>query len=414
MTDIQDHHVARALTGEQAPASSGRKYTRGGGAEPPHDHRSVFARLKGRLRAWQTAKLTSPAFQRWAAGFWLTRPMVRRDSAKIYDLVAGFVYSQTLLACVELGVLDRLADGPLRLDALAHKTGLPVDRARRLAQAASALGLLERQGPEGNERYALARLGAAVLGVPGLTDMIRHHAVFYRDLRDPVGLLQGQTAPELAKFWPYVLGGQAAENPTQAAQYSDLMATSQTLVAEETLDALDFSGIRHLADIGGGTGAFLAQVAARYARIELTLFDLPAVAPAARERIEAHALTTRIRLQPGHFLDDPLPDTADAISLIRVLYDHDDPVVERLLSRIYAALPPGGRIILSEPMSGGTDPTRSGDAYFNFYTLAMTTGQPRSADQHMALLDRTGFTGARIHRVRRPFLTGVITAQKPS
>jgi demethylspheroidene O-methyltransferase len=48
----------------------------------------------------------------WAAGFWLTRPLVRRRAGELFDLVAGFVYSQVLLACVRLDLFNHLADGP--------------------------------------------------------------------------------------------------------------------------------------------------------------------------------------------------------------------------------------------------------------------------------------------------------------
>jgi len=372
-----------------------------------------LGRLAARLADWRNRRLTSPAFQRWAAGFWLTRPLVRRDSAKIYDLVAGFVYSQVLLACVELGVLERLAKGPARSDALALEAGVPADAMRRLCQAAASVGLLTRSGPQGSERYGLARLGAAVLGVPGLADMIRHHAIFYRDLADPVALLRGETEPELARFWPYVLGGAAAEDPGQAARYSDLMATSQALVAEETLDALDLSGIRHLADIGGGTGAFLAEVAARYPDMRLTLMDLPAVAEAARGRLDGLGLADRIALAPGHFLNDSLPAQADAISLIRVLYDHDGPVVRQLLARIFAALPPRGRVIVAEPMSGGARPERAGDVYFSFYTMAMGTGRVRSAARIAEMCRAAGFVQVTIPRAPRPYITSALSCVRP-
>ena len=33
-----------------------------------------------------------------------------------------------------------------------------------------------------------------------------------------------------------------------------------------------------------------------------------------------------------------------------------------------------GSVVISEPMSGFKSPSRSGDAYFGFYTLAMTSG----------------------------------------
>ncbi len=366
----------------------------------------AWQRLWQRFHDWRLQKIASPGFQRWAAGFSLTRPFVRQDSARLYDLVAGFVYSQTLLACTELGLFETLRNGPMTVRALAARHGLPEARMITLCQSAAAIGLLvPAQGG-----YRLGRLGAAALGVPGLADMIRHHKVFYRDLADPVALLQGSQTTELSRYWTYVPGSETAGESEAAAEYSHLMATSQALVAEETLDAVSLTGAKALMDVGGGTGVFLGHVADQYPDLKLRLFDLPPVIDAARARL---GNSERIALSCGSFLDDDLPRGADTISLVRVCYDHDDAVVARLLRRVFAALPPGGRIVVSEPMSGGDRPCRAGDAYFGFYTLAMTSGRPRSAAQHGDLLCEAGFTGVRYPSTRRPFLTSVVTAKKP-
>jgi demethylspheroidene O-methyltransferase len=163
-------------------------------------------------------------------------------------------------------------------------------------------------------------------------------------------------------------------------------------------------------DVGGGTGAFLAAVAEAHPDLHLTLFDLPAVAPAARHRFEVMGASARLTIVPGSFRDDPLPLGADSISLVRVLYDHSDETVRALLAAVRTALPPGGRLIVSEPMTGGDLPERAGDAYFALYCMAMRTGRARSAQQIAALLQKAGFGGIRAPRPARPFVTSVVTA----
>jgi demethylspheroidene O-methyltransferase len=103
---------------------------------------------------------------------------------------------------------------------------------------------------------------------------------------------------------------------------------------------------------------------------------------------------------------------ADAISLIRVLYDHSDDTVRMLLAKAHAALPDGGRIIISEPMSGGDRPNRAGDAYFGLYCMAMGTGRARSAAEISAHLDAAGFTQIAHRKTARPFITSVVEARK--
>ena len=354
-----------------------------------------------------TAIIASRGFQKWAARFPLTRRLVRREGEALFDLLAGFCHSQVLMALVALEIPQGLMAGPVAPRALAAKAGVPEERMQVLIKAGAALGLLKLKR---NGHVALTQRGAALAGVPGLQAMIRHHDVLYRDLADPVAFFRGETDPELAGFWPYVFGGDV--EPEVAATYSDLMAQSQLLVADDTLDAVSLRGVRRLMDIGGGTGTFLAKVGARYPDLDLTLFDLPAVVPHAEARFAQAGLSARAQIIAGSFRTDVLPKGADAISLVRVLYDHRDETVSALLTKVYDALPEGGRLIISEPMSGGRRPEPAGDAYFAIYTLAMGTGKARSADEIARMCRAAGFETVIQPAARRPFVTRCLVAVK--
>jgi demethylspheroidene O-methyltransferase len=271
-----------------------------------------------------------------------------------------------------------------------------------LCQAGAALKLMRRK----RDLWQLTPRGAAFLTVPGLEAMVRHHPVLYRDLVDPAAFFRGETETELAGFWPYVFGAGGAADPGLAARYSALMADSQALVAEDTLRLISLRGVGHLMDVGGGTGAFLFAVGKAYPELQRTLFDLPAVVAGAGARLGAG-----VRVHPGSFRDDRLPSGADAISLVRVLYDHADGTVAALLAKVRQALPPGGRLIISEPMSGGVRPDPATDVYFAVYTLAMGTGRTRSALEIAALCQAAGFDCAERARTLRPFVTSVVEAR---
>lgn len=362
-----------------------------------------------RRNGWLTRLAASPRFHALAARLPGLRHIARAEGRALFDLVGGFVQSQALLALVELRVMQMLHDGPMTVAALAARCDLTVERMALLCQAGAAMRLLARRR---DGRFGLAMRGAAFLTVPGLEAMVRHHPVLYRDMADPVALLRAQTEPELARFWPYVFGAGGATDPAVTALYSGLMSDSQGLVAEDTLRLVDFSGIKRLLDVGGGTGAFLAAVARAHPGIALSLFDLPVVVAGAEARLAGAGLPGRVTIHPGSFRDDPLPESADAISLIRVLYDHADATVAQLLRAVHAALPPGGRLIISEPMSGGARPDRSTDTYFAFYTLAMQTGRTRSADEIASLLTAAGFADIRPLPGFRPYVTSAITARR--
>jgi demethylspheroidene O-methyltransferase len=324
----------------------------------------------------------------------------------MFDLVAGFCHSQILQAFVRLKLPQILLDREMTAQALATEVDVPQDRMPVLLAGAESIGLIKRRR---SGRYALTTRGAALAGVPGLAGMIDHHDVLYLDLADPVAFFRGEVETELAEFWPYVFGAGGATDPQTTATYSQLMADSQVLVAEDTLAMVDLSDAAQLLDVGGGTGAFLASVGAAHPDLQMTLFDLPAVAPAAAERFAQAGLSERVDIVTGSFRDEPLPRGADLISLVRVLYDHADKTVLELLQAAHDALPEGGRILISEPMTGGQTPQRAGDAYFALYCMAMRTGRARSSGQIAALLEQAGFTQIQTPKARRPFITSVVT-----
>ena len=361
---------------------------------PPPARGPLWARL-----------VASPRVQAAIARVPGLRRLARRDGDRLMDLVAGFVHSQILLAVVELDVLDRLMEGPADATTLAAGTGIEARRMAILCDAAAALGLIRRS----RRGWRIARLGAALTGVPGLQGMIRHHPVLYRDLADPLALLRGGET-ELSRFWPYVFGAGAARDPESAARYSRLMSDSQGLVAQETLARVDLSGAREVLDVGGGTGTFLAALGRRHPGPRLHLFDLPAVVAPAEARLAVEGLAERLRVTAGSFRDDPLPIGADVLTLNRVLYDHSDDTVAALLRAVHDALPPGGTLVVSEPMGG----TRAGDAYFALYTLAMGTGRTRRPDEIARLMRAAGFQDVRDRGTTRPFVTHVLTARRSS
>ncbi len=379
-------------------------------AAGPHPGPEAAGRRRVSWRGLRNRMIGRRGFQSFMARSPLTRWFARGEGARLFDIVAGFVHSQVLLAHVELDLFVICRDAPQRPEALAPRLGLPADRLAALLQAGAALGLMERVG----DAFQTGRVGAAVPGVPGLAAMIRHNRILYRDLADPVRLLGAEGGGELARFWPYVFGAGAAADPDTAAAYSELMAETQALVAEDALAMADLEGVRHLMDVGGGTGAFLSAAARAHPGLALTLFDLPAVLAGAGERLARAGLAGRVTLVSGSFRDDPLPGGADAISLVRVLFDHSDPTVTALLARVFAALPPGGRVIVAEPMSGGKRPEPAGDAYFAFYCLAMGTGRVRSAERIGAMLAEAGFERITAPRPRRPYVASVVMGRKPA
>ena len=369
----------------------------------------MWASWLDRLRDLRNRKVADPAFRRWAARFPLTRLFARRQAATLFDLTAGFVYSQVLRACVQVELFDLLAPGPLAPEAVAVRIGLPQEGAVRLLRAAVSLDLAERRR---DGRYALGPLGAAMVANPGVTAMIVHHDMLYRDLGDPVALLSGKPQGELNRFWTYAgtgeRDGQGGPSDRHAG-YTALMATSQAFVTAEILGAYPLGRHRHLLDVGGGDASFLIAAAERAPHLQLSLFELPEVAGIAGERLAAAGLQTRATITAGSFLADSLPAGADLVILNRILHDHDDDAARHLLKAVRRAIAPDGVLLIAEPMAETPGARASGDAYFGFYLLAMGQGRPRTVDEIAAMLEEAGFDLPVLRPTSTPMIARVLS-----
>jgi demethylspheroidene O-methyltransferase len=362
------------------------------------------------LRRRRDRLLADGRFQRFAAAFVFTRPIARARSRALFDLVAGFVYSQVLYACVTLGLLRRLLERPQTAAELAQALELPLDRLERLLSAAGALDLVERRG---GGRVGLGVLGAALLGNPGVEAMIRHHGLLYADLADPVAMLRGSTdRASLASFWGYAGAADPAALPrARVAPYSGLMSESQQFIADIVLAAYPFARHRRLLDVGGGEGNFAMAAARKVPHLAVAIFDLPEVAGVAQARFQAAGLAGRSVAHPGSFFSDTLPGDADLVTLVRVVHDHDDDKVHVLLTGIRRVIQPGAVLLIAEPMAGTPGMGPMADGYFGIYLLAMGSGRARSLEELRALLHAAGFTDVRRRRTRNPLLATVVTAR---
>ncbi len=372
------------------------------------DWRAQVSEVRNRL-------IAQPRFQRWATNSPLTKRVAAKRASDLFDICAGFVYSQVLSAVVELKLPEKLAGGPKSLATLAGECGFEPKAMRQLLRAAAPLGLVEERGSNGSgdDSFGLGGHGAALLGNPAIAAMVAHHGVLYRDLADPVALFKtGAANTELSRFWPYATAEAPGELASgDVAPYSELMSSSLALLADDVLDSYTLGGHGCLLDVGGGGGDFLVAAARRRADLRVILFDLPPVAERAQARFTAEGLGERAKVVAGDFKRDPLPSGADAVSLVRVAHDLDDDALTALLAKICAALPPNGVLLLAEPMAE-TPGARKVATYFTMYLLAVQRGRLRSIGELQRRLNDAGFAHVQQIPTARPMLASLLVARK--
>ncbi|MBB1077015.1 methyltransferase domain-containing protein [Rhodoferax sp. 4810] len=357
--------------------------------------------------------MTRPELYRKSISNPVTRWFTQRRTQQIFDLMSGFVHSQVLLACVKLNIFPLVKQSPATLEELSAHCRVPAPVLQRLLLSAVALRLLEHRG---NHRFGLGALGAPLAAHEGIRAMVEHNNLLYQDMSEPLDFLRDAWHGDMAAYWTYAHSVSPAKDSkrdsAQVGRYSALMAASQNFVIEEILGAFSFQKHRCMMDVGCGMGRFVAAVAQREKHLTFKLFDLPAVLELTQKSHSAQGVDGRMQYCPGSFFDDPIPQGADLITLVRVAHDHSDAAVMKILKNIHRALPAGGALLLAEPMAQEPGDKPLADAYFHLYLLAMGSGRFRTPSELSAMLKDCGF--ASVERVPNamPIHTRLLLARK--
>jgi len=302
--------------------------------------------------------------------------------ARLLELINGFQVSQALHVAAVLGLSDRLAEGPSTVADLAAATKSDERSLGRLLAALATVGVYERQ-PDG--RYVSTDLGDALTA-----ERLADWATFAGGIAmwHAWGALEhsvrtGQSAFTAAHgddVWRY-----RASHPEEGARFDAAMAALSRRVGAAVLEAYDFSGCATVADVGGGRGALLAAILARYPAMKGILFDQPHV-------VEKAPVTPRCEPIGGD-LFTPFPFRADAYLLKSILHDWPDDAAVKILENCRRSMGPDAIVLLLERV---LTPTARSAAFSDLNMLVSPGGQERSAEDYDGLLRRAGLYLARV------------------
>ena len=183
------------------------------------------------------------------------------------------------------------------------------------------------------------------------------------------------------------------KKPAVAKSFHHFMAAQITAVYPHVVEVYPWSDLRYVIDVGGGTGALLAELAMRYPALTGKVVDLPLAVEGARRRFADRGLEARLSAHQGSFFD-PLPQGADAYVLSRVIHDWDDERATRILRRCAAAVGNGGRVLIIEAVLGKDNTLAV--AALELCMLTFIGGRERNLPDYEAL---TGAAGLKIAAV---------------
>jgi hypothetical protein len=176
-------------------------------------------------------------------------------------------------------------------------------------------------------------------------------------------------------------------DPDLAASYDSLMGTEGRGARDPAvLVNDDWENVRHVIDVGGGTGAMLAAILRAHPGVHGTLVDLPRTVARSGEVFESAGVADRVTVSAQSFFD-PLPGGADVYLLARVLLDWPDEQATMLLSRCAEAAASNGRVVVDGGVVAGRTAGGTG-----LLLMVLNGGRTRSLDQFMVLAATVGLT----------------------
>lgn len=153
----------------------------------------------------------------------------------------------------------------------------------------------------------------------------------------------------------------------------------------------DFTGVKCLLDVGGGSGAFCFALAQHYPELRCTILELPVVRNIADKNIAAAGLQAQIDTKVGNFFKDPFPCGYDAILFSNVFHDWECEKCLYLARKSFEALPKGGKIYLHEILLSDTKDSPLVATTFSMCMIWVTEGKQFASSEVHQLLTECGF-----------------------
>jgi O-methyltransferase/methyltransferase family protein len=286
-----------------------------------------------------------------------------------------------LFAAGEIDLFAQFGDGPMAVDDVAARLGLPVRSVRVVADAMVAVGLLRLDG----SRYANTEVAQTFLAGRSPSDF-RPLLKFWDRISYPAWQRLAEAVRNDGKKGDklYDLTGE------ESAIFSAGVEAATTAGARALAASYEFGRHKRLLDLGGGTGSFIKIVQQQHPHVEGTLFELATTAANARAWFTGDQ-AWRITVVEGDLLRDAFPTGHDAILLAHVLHGFDEAQNVDLLKRAHDAAAEDGRLLLVDFF---LNQTRTGPvmaALMSGEFLIQTQGRSYSVEEVREWLDGTGW-----------------------
>jgi hypothetical protein len=313
------------------------------------------------------------------------------DAEKIRQLATGYIPAALIGIIIELGIPDLLGEKTKPVSELAAATHASDDALYRMLRTLSSYGIFTESS---GRRFSLTSAGRYLRS--DVADSLRGYmrwvtnSFLFRNYADLMHSAQtGQ--PAVDHLFGKSLFGHLQTSPELSQIFNDAMTSFSQMVSAALLQAYDFSGIKVIADLGGGQGALLAAILQKYSAMRGLLLEQEYVLAGARKRFLESGLAERCGTMAVDFFQN-VPTGADAYLMKSIIHDWDDQRASIILKNCREALRnvQSGRLILVEAIiPQGSEPHMS--KLTDMQMLILAGGRERTQEEFRQLLAHSGF-----------------------
>ncbi len=323
----------------------------------------------------------------------------------------SFMASKALFAGLHIELFSALADGPKTVEELAQSTDIPANRISMLTTALVSIGLLSYRNPTQLQNSPAADLFLSRQSKYDFGDYLRYQIdqQMYPFLLQLNAVMKGQLPEEAIASYSHWMADEEQAAVYSESQHAGSLGPGRTLARK-----VDLTGARSLLDVGGGTGAMTISLCQAYEHLQSTIIDFPNVAEIGWRFVSEANLVNRVRYIPGNAVEVQWPGQQDAILMSYLMSGVPGPAVERLLGNAFAALAPGGKLMVHDFM---VEEDKTGPALAALWQLQHMSFTPDARSLSVGWLtamgQEVGFTISQTSSLI-PAMTKLVVLEKPA
>jgi SAM-dependent methyltransferase len=313
------------------------------------------------------------------------------EPTSIYRYRDGLYAADLLTAAIShLDFFTWLQDHPADLPGICRSLGLQPRPADVMLTLFTAMELLHCE----KGMFALTALAREHLvksspwNIGPYFDSIKERPV----CRDMVTVLRTGKPANWASLKNEKEWAKAMETDAFAKQFTAAMDARGVCLGPAMAEVLDCSRHSRLLDIAGGSGIYACVIVARHPHLRATVLEKSPVDGITAKSLAARDFTDRITVHTADMFADPFPEGCDIHLFSNVLHDWDTDRVEQLLGKSFAALPPGGMIVIHDAHINAEKTGPLPVAAYSALLMTITEGKCYSDKEMAEFLMRVGFS----------------------